>query len=62
MRQGFTHDCRHRKGKQDENSAKEGGVIRAARLRYIKTSPDDFGMSAYAPASPTPPHARRLLI
>src|SRR4029077_2987603 len=28
----------------------EGGVIRAARLRNIKTSPDDFGLMSYDPA------------
>jgi citrate synthase len=40
----------NRTGKQYEIPVEEGGVIRAARLRDIKTSPDDFGLMSYDPA------------
>ena len=40
----------NRTGKQYELPIEDGGVIRAARLRDIKTSPDDFGIMSYDPA------------
>src|SRR5438876_6319005 len=40
----------NRTGKQYEVPVEDGGVIRAARLRDIKTSPDDFGLMSYDPA------------
>jgi citrate synthase len=40
----------NRTGKQYEISIEEGGVIRAAQLRDIKASPDDFGLMSYDPA------------
>jgi citrate synthase len=40
----------NRTGKQYELPIEEGGVIRAAQLRDIKTSPDDFGLMSYDPA------------
>jgi len=40
----------NRTGKQYEVPIEEGGVIRAARLRDIKNSPDDFGIMSYDPA------------
>ncbi len=40
----------NRTGKQYEVPIEEGGVIRAAQLRDIKTSPDDFGIMSYDPA------------
>jgi citrate synthase len=40
----------NRTGKQYELPVEDGGVIRAARLRDIKTSPDDFGLMSYDPA------------
>src|SRR5579859_1304939 len=40
----------NRTGKQYEVPIEEGGVIRAARLRDIKTSADDFGIMSYDPA------------
>src|SRR5713101_4501335 len=40
----------NRTGKEYEIPIEEGGVIRAARLRNIKTSPDDFGLMSYDPA------------
>jgi len=40
----------NRNGKQYEIPIEEGGVIRAARLRDIKTGPDDFGLMSYDPA------------
>ena len=40
----------NRTGKQYEIPIEEGGVIRAARLRDIKTGPDDFGLMSYDPA------------
>jgi citrate synthase len=40
----------NRTGKKYEIPIEEGGVIRAAELRQIKTSPDDFGLMSYDPA------------
>jgi citrate synthase len=40
----------NRTGKQYEIPIEEGGVIRAARLRDIRTGPDDFGLMSYDPA------------
>ncbi len=40
----------NRTGRQYEVPIEEGGVIRAAALRDIKTSPDDFGLMSYDPA------------
>src|SRR5207244_3508939 len=40
----------NRTGKSYEIPVEEGGVIRAAALRNIKTSTDDFGLMAYDPA------------
>ncbi|HJU28871.1 MAG TPA: citrate synthase, partial [Candidatus Binataceae bacterium] len=40
----------NRTGKQYEVPIEEGGVIRAARLRDIKASADDFGIMSYDPA------------
>ncbi len=40
----------NRTGKQYELPIEEGGVIRAAQLREIKNSPDDFGIMSYDPA------------
>jgi citrate synthase len=40
----------NRTGKSYEIPVEEGGVIRAAALRAIKTSPDDFGLMSYDPA------------
>ncbi len=40
----------NRTGKSYEIPIEEGGVIRAAALREIKTGPDDFGMMSYDPA------------
>ena len=40
----------NRTGRQYEIPIEEGGVIRAARLRDIKTGPDDFGLMSYDPA------------
>src|SRR5271168_873756 len=40
----------NRTGKSYEIPIEEGGVIRAAALREIKVSPDDFGMMSYDPA------------
>jgi citrate synthase len=40
----------NRTGKQYEVPIEEGGVIRAAQLRDIKTSADDFGIMSYDPA------------
>ena len=40
----------NRTGKQYEIPIEEGGVIRAARLRDIKTGADDFGLMSYDPA------------
>jgi citrate synthase len=40
----------NRTGKSYEFPIEEGGVIRAAALRQIKTSPDDFGLMSYDPA------------
>jgi citrate synthase len=40
----------NRTGRQYEIPIEDGGVIRAARLRDIKTSPDDFGLMSYDPA------------
>jgi citrate synthase len=40
----------NRTGKQYEIPVEEGGVIRAALLRNIKTSPEDFGIMSYDPA------------
>jgi citrate synthase len=40
----------NRNGKQYEIPIEEGGVIRAAKLRDIKTGPDDFGLMSYDPA------------
>jgi citrate synthase len=40
----------NRTGKQYEIPIEEGGVIRAAALRDIKTSADDFGLMSYDPA------------
>jgi citrate synthase len=40
----------NRTGKQYEIPIETGGVIRAAQLRDIKASPDDFGLMSYDPA------------
>ncbi len=40
----------NRTGKQYEIPIEEGGIIRAAALRDIKTSPGDFGLMSYDPA------------
>ena len=40
----------NRTGKSYEIPIEEGGVIRAAALRNIKTSEDDFGLMSYDPA------------
>src|SRR3984893_2433312 len=40
----------NRTGKQYEIPIEEGGAIRAALLRDIKASPDDFGLMSYDPA------------
>jgi citrate synthase len=40
----------NRTGKNYEIPIEEGGVIRAAQLRDIKTSADDFGLMSYDPA------------
>ncbi len=40
----------NRNGKQYEIPIEEGGVIRAAKLRDIKTAPDEFGLMSYDPA------------
>jgi citrate synthase len=40
----------NRTGKKYEIAVEEGGVIRAAALRQIKTSDDDFGLMSYDPA------------
>ncbi len=40
----------NRTGKQYEIPIEQGGVIRAARLRDIKTGPEDFGLMSYDPA------------
>jgi len=40
----------NRTGKHYEIPIEEGGVIRAASLRNIKSSPDDFGLMSYDPA------------
>ncbi len=40
----------NRTGKQYEIPIEAGGVIRAALLRDIKASPDDFGLMSYDPA------------
>jgi citrate synthase len=40
----------NRTGKHYEIPIEEGGVIRAARLRDIKVSPEDFGLMSYDPA------------
>src|SRR5215469_16293981 len=40
----------NRTGKSYEIPVEEGGVIRAAALRAIKASPDDFGLMSYDPA------------
>jgi citrate synthase len=40
----------NRTGKQYEIPIEQGGVIRAAQLRDIKASPDDFGLMSYDPA------------
>ena len=40
----------NRTGKKYEIPVQEGGVIRAADLRQIKTSGDDFGLMSYDPA------------
>ena len=40
----------NRTGKQYEIPIEDGGVIRAAQLRDIKTSADDFGLMSYDPA------------
>ena len=40
----------NRTGKSYEIPIEEGNVIRAAALREIKVSPDDFGMMSYDPA------------
>ena len=40
----------NRTGKQYEIPIEEGGVIRAAKLRDIKTGPEDFGLMSYDPA------------
>ncbi|HUY37518.1 MAG TPA: citrate synthase [Candidatus Binataceae bacterium] len=40
----------NRTGKNYEIPIEEGGVIRAAALRQIRTAPDDFGVMSYDPA------------
>jgi len=40
----------NRTGKQYEIPIEEGGAIRAALLRDIKTGPEDFGLMSYDPA------------
>src|SRR6266849_7530949 len=40
----------NRTGKQYEIPIEEGGAIRAALLRAIKTGPEDFGLMSYDPA------------
>src|ERR1700720_1032840 len=40
----------NRTGKQYEIPIEEGGAIRAALLREIKTGPEDFGLMSYDPA------------
>ena len=40
----------NRTGKQYEIPIEEGGVIRAAKLRDIKTGSEDFGLMSYDPA------------
>jgi citrate synthase len=40
----------NRTGKQYEIPIEEGGAIRAAKLRDIKTGPEDFGLMSYDPA------------
>jgi citrate synthase len=40
----------NRTGKKYEIPVEEGGVIRAAELRQIKTDADDFGLMSYDPA------------
>jgi len=40
----------NRTGKKYEIPVQEGGVIRAADLRQIKTGADDFGLMSYDPA------------
>jgi citrate synthase len=40
----------NRTGKQYEIPIEEGGVIRAAKLRDIRTGPEDFGLMSYDPA------------
>src|SRR5487761_2381494 len=40
----------NRTGKSYDIPIEEGGVIRAAALRQIKTSADDFGLMSYDPA------------
>ena len=40
----------NRTGKQYEIPIEEGGVVRAAQFREIKTSADDFGLMSYDPA------------
>ncbi len=40
----------NRTGKSYEIPIEEGGVIRATRLREIKTGPEDFGIMSYDPA------------
>jgi citrate synthase len=40
----------NRTGKKYEIPIEEGGVIRAAELRQIKTAADDFGLMSYDPA------------
>src|SRR5579875_1243120 len=40
----------NRTGKTYEIPIEEGGVIRAAAFRDIKTGPDDFGLMTYDPA------------
>ena len=40
----------NRNGKQYEIQIEEGGVIRASKLRDIKTSAEDFGLMSYDPA------------
>jgi len=40
----------NRTGKKYEIAVQEGGVIRAADLRQIKTGADDFGLMSYDPA------------
>ena len=48
----------NRTGKQYEIPIEEGGVIRAAKLRDIKTGAEDFGLMSTTRPSPTPPRAR----